>query len=104
MTDQELERWENFRAFSLESTRKEQEAFLNDILTHIGYNHPIGYHFNLSKCELKIYAQYPGLIIGPYGRNVQYIEDKLDVLYPRTRRWHVLFEEVMGGFILAKED
>lgn len=103
--DQELDRWNDVRAFAMEVTRKAQEEFLNDILHHIEYEYPIGYYFDLVKCELTIYAKYPGRIIGPYGTHVKHIEEKLNELYPISNKlWHVKFVEVRGGFYKARKE
>lgn len=91
------EDWEKLREECSRFMRNKEETAIKKWLSEISYSEPIGYEYNLSKKELKIYATRPGWLIGKAGKNL----DRLKEIWAEefSGDWKIRVFEIRGRIV-----
>lgn len=89
--------FEQIRDEALRYVSEKNKSILEEWCKQIGYNRPIGYHNDLVGVMV-IYAEYPGLLIGKAGKNVDLLKNKLAEEF-HNMDYVVEFKEIRGGFV-----
>ena len=91
------ESWEKFRGEYLEYMRNKEDTLVKKWLYSINYTEPVGYHINIGRQEIEIYATKVGVLIGRAGVGVDKLKEILSEEF--NGEWNVKFIEIRGSFV-----
>lgn len=85
------------RAEALEYISNKNRKLLEEWCKEINYTKPLGFYNDIVNHTITLYVKYPGSIIGPQGKHIEILREKLKEEF--SYNYNIKIEEVRGGFI-----